>query len=287
MSHCTCRFIDTVLIVFGLTIHALSAEEVLQRGTVFFENAPAGAAVYLDGTWIGAISSDGRFTLEQLPAGPLHLVVATDTSPLFDRKITFTDTVALTFSLGPPPSMDSSPPGNTEPAESGSPPPKSVHEPQTVQPLPVVARTGDETDNTPFAGEGNTRRSKPLEWTRLSPVDSETSADYSFVWPMLLLALLLPAGFIMFYLLWRRRIIQKSISPEAPADAESDTGAAGEADDLRTPAAAPSPSTASEPNFLEDLHHKETLFSKGFRSVKAAEDPEQIVLDLTDYRVGE
>jgi|GEM_PF-6758481 len=313
MPYCTRRTIFALLSIFSLTFCPLSAEENYPTGSVCLEDAPAGAAVFLDGTWIGAIPADGRFVIEQLPPGPVHLVVVADESPLFDRQITFTDSFHLRFSLGTPAVAPPATPEKREPASPRSTKPSGGQtSPVAAQPVspektrpasprgtkpsggerqPVAARTEPPAPAPSATREIRTRQPQRPEFSPLPQVDSDISTDQSFIWPMLLLALLLPAGFILFYLLWRRRSVTRPVPATGPADPattdEPGDTAAGQDGEAGASVAAPSPALASGPNFLEDLHHKETLFSKGFRSVKSGEEPEQVVLDLTDYRVGE
>jgi hypothetical protein len=293
MSYFNRRFIQSVLLAIGLTLGGLSAEQPQSGGSVFLTNGPVGAAVYIDGTWIGSIPSSGRFSIERLPEGPLHLVVVADGVTIYDRNITFAETSALTISLG----VESPAPVTAPPK---APPREDRPQPETATPQATENRTrrpapADLSTNSGATARGEDGTGQPprMEIARLDPVDSETSSDISFIGPVLLLAVLLPLGFIVFYLLWRRHARaaddrrDETSPPPSPADAarqESFMNEDGESDEI---ARVPHPPTKGQPDFLDELHHKEALFSRGFRSMKDKKDQDQVVLDLTDYRVGE
>lgn len=235
-----------------------------------FQDCPAGSEVYLDGSWIGTTNASNRFQIRGLLPGTYQFSFKKDGQLIHSCSVPVVAGQSVSIPVAPVPV----PPAKNIPArirrEAVPTQPAAattVTPPQTVPPpLPQASRLA-----------AKTAAPAPLPPGIRPAVPPIASVDERVVLFPLLAVMLVLGG-----LLAARFFTRHPVPPEGPAA----TAATQTRTEPTVVAGARSgDASRSEPEFLDDLRLRESLFQKGFSKPKRVSNRD-IVVDIDSYEVG-
>jgi len=258
---------------------------IRQSGSVLFRGAPAGAKMYLDGTFIGVIPDDGQFRFSSLPLTPLTFTIGLNDEIIFKRIILPEDQILQEILVRA---------GKNRTENIGNKPSAPSRNSPSASPAPEIVQSPPVANNIASPPEQNIP-SKPIPTT--SPPVSSIPENNPPV-PLLsgpsppplglifLLSFLLSSLFVLF-LIWIRKRTQ--LPPETSAQSEispDEYGSQESSEPDVAPASTSSPESGTI-SFLEDLKHREALINHGFTTIETGQSDSDPVVDLDDFHVGE
>lgn len=230
-----------------------------------------GAEVYLDGNWIGTANASNHFVIQGLLPGTYQFS--------FKREGQLIHSCTVPLAAGESVSMPVLPPPPTLP--------------QPVQARPIRKSAPPEVIATPSPAAPRPAAAPPIQAARPAPplqaavppppaarkaVRPISAVDERLIlFP--LLAVMLVLGGLLASRFFARQPAPEAESKTAEAASQARTEPPTDAGDQRGGI------LSSEPDFIEDLRFRESLFQKGFSKPKRISNRD-IVVDIDSYEVG-
>jgi len=258
-----------------------------------FQQCPAGTEVYLDGSWIGTTNASNQFQIRGLLPGTYQFSFKKDGQLIHSCSVPLASgqSVSVSIAPAPAPSAEKIP---ARPRRENPPPKVAAAAPVTHQPAAPAPVQSTVLDNPRISASFTHQAATPAPTQPVRPVskapakanlppkprpaDRQPASIDERIVLFPLLAVMLILGSLLasrFFARWPA----PSKEPPPPAAVQSTQG---EPEEFVVRSGEIS---HTEPEFLEDLRFRESLFQKGFSKPKRV-SKRDIVVDIDSYEVG-
>jgi len=279
--------------VFILGLTDFSLPDSKDKREILFEECPVGSDVFLDGTWIGSIPENGTFHVSSLPEGPLLFTIKLSGKTIFEENLfpsVYSKLIRNISDLHAP--LQSETPKEKTVEYSAKPEPVQ-HKKSSV--TSTVSQSKPKLEKSSFPPENGQVLPAP---NPVQPMQMDDKKVFNESPPLLLtliLALLFSILFIVGYFLFRRFNYQLASTPTETGDQvphsvklnseEKSRKISSSQRDVDSSASKTEDDQLEEPEFLDELRHKEALVSKGFNQIQSPRKTKNVVVDFKDYTV--